>query len=331
MGKGVTEEIQNMLQTLFSPSQSDHLDLPGLHKALMGLSDRNFDEALDLTGRFAIDAVDASRRTALSWAAERGNEYELSRLLMCGADPNIPDLNCMTPLHWGASAGEARCVQALLLAKADIEARHSLGFTPLSFAGRSGSAETVGILLTAEDNGILTQSFATWYHRPRALQVLWDERTGLFNYGPPYGAIRHIPSQNRYDLMAILTDTSDLKAIAKGEEHKIPYNLGEWADMDSVKVLLLHLKRAGRNFEADDIGNLLQYASICRIRHQTEEETAQLDRYTKAWYHAVEALVTRYLELDGIGHNGSNHEVRVGEPNDTDSEDTWEEVHEWLP
>lgn len=331
LGKGVTREVQNMLQNHFSPSQSDHLDLPDLHKALMGLSDRNFDEALDLTSRFAIDAVDASRRTALSWAAERGNEYELSRLLMCGADPNIPDLNGMTPLHWGASVGEAQCVQALLLAKADIEARHRLGSTPLSLAGQSGSAETVKTLVTVEDNGLLAQSFVTWYDGPWMLQVLLDSRTGLMNSGPRHGAIRRIPSQNRYDLMAILINSSDLEAIAKWEEYYILYDVVDWADMDSVKVLLRHLKRPGR-FDADDIHNSFRYPRICPVRYQTEEEVAaQLDGYKNAWYDAVKALVTRYLEVIGIGHNGRNHEVRVGEYNDTDSEDIWEEAQEKLP
>lgn len=176
-----------MLQTLFKPSRLDDLDLPDLHKALMGLSGRSFDEAVDLTGRSSINAVDASRRTALSWAAERGNKYEISRLLMCGADPNIADSNGMTPLHWGASAGEAQCVQALLLAKADIEAQDKNSITPLFHAAIPGSypgrRETINLLLangacvlSNYSNDISPPKILMWIPASRAFQFLFDRR-----------------------------------------------------------------------------------------------------------------------------------------------------------
>lgn len=183
-----------MLQTLFSPSHSDDLDLPDLHKALMGLSGRSFDEAVDLTGRSAINAVDASRRTALSWAAERGNKYEVSRLLMCGADPNLADSNGKTPLHWGASAGEAQCVQVLLLAKADIEAEDKNRFTALFHAATGGSddkstpgrTETTDLLLAngasvsaLYSNDMSASDIVTWSIAPGAFQFLLDHQVQL--------------------------------------------------------------------------------------------------------------------------------------------------------
>jgi len=211
LGKGVTGEVQTRLETLFSPSHSDELDLPDLHKALMGLSGCTLDAAVNLTGRSAIDAVDASRRTALSWAAQRGDDYTLSRLLMCGADPNIAEVNGKTPLHWGAAVGKVQCVQNLLLAKADIEARHRSGFTPLCFAARPGSVETLNVLLADGADGISAQNFAIWYNRPKALQVLLDHKTGLKSFTLPHGAVRHVLSQNSYDLLAILFQHSTSK------------------------------------------------------------------------------------------------------------------------
>jgi len=261
-----------MLQNLFRPSHLDDLDLPDLHKALMGLSGRTFDEAVDLTGRSAINAVDASRRTALSWAAQRGDEYETSRLLMCGADPNIADSNGMTPLHWGASAGEAQCVQVLLLAKADIKAQDRKGFTALYHAATAGSdyapvpggAETIYILLASgadvpglDINGISAFDVATWSIALKAFQFLLDHHieleTALQEYR--WGSRRAL-KDDRYNILPRST-MFPWQSLRRGF-HAVNYR-PYWADILSVGMLLSQSKSLPTSLSVVDIDSLLRY------------------------------------------------------------------------
>ncbi len=50
----------------------------------------------------SINAVDADGRTALSWAATRGDIEVVVLLLRYGADPNVPSHCGQCPLHWAA-------------------------------------------------------------------------------------------------------------------------------------------------------------------------------------------------------------------------------------
>lgn len=333
MGKGVTGEIQRRLETLFSPSHSDELDLPDLHKALMGLSGRTLDAAVDLTGRSAIDAVDASGRTALSWAAQRGDDSALSRLLMCGADPNIADLNGKTPLHWGASAGKVQCVQNLLLAKADIEARHRSGFTPLCFAVRSGSVETLEILLADRADSLSALNVAIWYNRSKAHPVLLDQMTGLEISRLPASAVRHALSRKNYNLLAILFQHSDLEAMTKQDGLDILYDVVNWADTKSVLVLLTHLKTLGKDFSADDVDNLRRYAQWRRDHNRLwpEVKVAQPNEDPDTWYNTFEALVSRNRKTEYTSGECEIQKPQGDESYDTDAEDTWEDAQERLP
>lgn len=66
-----------------------------------------------------INEQDAMGRTALLWAAARGEHQTVYTLLRLEADPNIMDCRYSGPLSYAASQNHTACVQTLLAAGAD--------------------------------------------------------------------------------------------------------------------------------------------------------------------------------------------------------------------
>lgn len=89
---------------------------PVLHKIVLGLVGANLRTQLQAS-TLSIDDVDADGRTALSWAAGKGDLEAVRTLLEFGANPNIRSRRSQTALSWAAqSPSEHRCeiVKALL-------------------------------------------------------------------------------------------------------------------------------------------------------------------------------------------------------------------------
>jgi len=117
-------------------SDEEYLDsrqFPPFHKIILGLSGANLAQQLDLTAD-RIDARDADGRTALSWAAARGDNDAVSQLLRAKADPNIAGHDRRTPLHWAAQSGNSQTLEILLRYNANISLRDQWKRTPLQYA-----------------------------------------------------------------------------------------------------------------------------------------------------------------------------------------------------
>ena len=72
----------------------EHLEsraFPPLHKIILGLSSLDLQMQLEFSST-GIDEKDADGRTALSWAATRGDLRSVSLLLQFRADPNVASL-----------------------------------------------------------------------------------------------------------------------------------------------------------------------------------------------------------------------------------------------
>ncbi|KAL8804129.1 MAG: hypothetical protein Q9182_002762 [Xanthomendoza sp. 2 TL-2023] len=118
-----------------------------LHKIVLHLIPRTIESELDYTTR-DLNAVDSSGRTALAWAAARGDELALKTLIDYGADINLPDGQGNTPLH---HAKTIECIDKLLDAGADVSARNTFGQTPLHMVCRgTGSLPVLKRLMTAK-------------------------------------------------------------------------------------------------------------------------------------------------------------------------------------
>ena len=92
-----------------------------LHKIVLGLSERNLREELELSTAF-LNQGDAQQRTPLCWAAIRNNTTAVEILLSYNADPDLVDENNRSPLSytWGGTV-----CKLLLNAGADVNIRDS--------------------------------------------------------------------------------------------------------------------------------------------------------------------------------------------------------------
>ena len=115
----------------------EEMEFTRLHKAYHGISAESFEEQLALTPRCQIDEVDAGGQTLLFWAACKGDQETLNKLLSCGANPNIYDNFHQTPLHRSVWSYQPSTTSTLLAAKADVHAKDRKKLTPLHIAAHS--------------------------------------------------------------------------------------------------------------------------------------------------------------------------------------------------
>lgn len=94
-----------------------------------------------------IAAADRAGRTALHFAASRGDVGTMTFLLSRGADKETVSRIGETPLHWAASAGHCATVQTLLDHGANIEAVNNDIETPLHLAALQGQTTAIHLLL----------------------------------------------------------------------------------------------------------------------------------------------------------------------------------------
>ncbi|KAL6720093.1 hypothetical protein ACLMJK_002014 [Lecanora helva] len=88
-----------------------------IHKIVLQLSMRDLETEI-LRDTTAVDARDAMGRTALEWAAARGDDRAVITLLSFGAQPDSMDKKLNTPLTLASNQGHTLCVRLLLEAGA---------------------------------------------------------------------------------------------------------------------------------------------------------------------------------------------------------------------
>ncbi|KAI8942710.1 hypothetical protein NX059_000758 [Plenodomus lindquistii] len=149
--------------------RSDYLDMQSFtlpHLIILGKRDLDLEMVLKYV-HIDIDEPDVNGRTALLWAAWRGNLAQVDLLLRHGADADKVDAQSWTPLAKACKAGHVDVARRLLKAKASPTIASSRGYQPIHHA--SGNAENgarIVQLLVAEgaDPNARTRSFATPLH-----------------------------------------------------------------------------------------------------------------------------------------------------------------------
>jgi len=107
--------------------------LSELHQIVVGLSEKDLKAELpnlkDIIDEQAFDG-----KTALSWAARRGDLEAVNLLLSHGADPTIYDLRGNGPLHSAACSTNWRCIPALLEHGASARQNNSRNESPVNYS-----------------------------------------------------------------------------------------------------------------------------------------------------------------------------------------------------
>jgi ankyrin repeat protein len=111
--------------------QIDLFGFSHLHFAVLGLDGTMFDTALSSASRLSVNGKDAMGRTALFWAALRGDITIVKKLLLKGADPDISDNRGSTPLHCAVTESPGQIIETLICAGADVNMTDCLGRTVL--------------------------------------------------------------------------------------------------------------------------------------------------------------------------------------------------------
>ena len=125
-----------------SGSTVDDLELKLLLKTVLGLNKLDLAALLQSLPRSELDDSDAQGRTALYWAAMRGDVLAVSLLLSHGADANKGNLAGSRPLDAAIISKQEACVWVLLNSEPAIEVNYveSGNWTVLHECCRHGTA-----------------------------------------------------------------------------------------------------------------------------------------------------------------------------------------------
>jgi ankyrin repeat protein len=142
--RGDTAGVKRLLAQGADPNARNFLKMTPLMTGAM-LGDPEMERSL-LTAGAELDAT-SLYGTALTFAAENGNEPVLRYLLHRGAGVNAERPDSITVLMLAARADLPAVVRELLARKAPIDARDNNGGTALLYAARAGSLAAARVLL----------------------------------------------------------------------------------------------------------------------------------------------------------------------------------------
>jgi ankyrin repeat protein len=129
-GADVTRAFRHLF---LPPAVLAQKKLSELHQIVVGLSEKDLKAELTVL-KDIIDEQAFDGKTALSWAARRGDLEAVNLLLSHGADPNIYDLRGNGPLHSAACSTNWRCIPALLEHGANARQNNSRNESPVNYA-----------------------------------------------------------------------------------------------------------------------------------------------------------------------------------------------------
>ena len=309
--------------------------------------------ALSGTSRSAIDEVDATGRTMLSWASQKGDNTTVVELLDCGADPNRTDSSGASCLHYAVLGDSGSCVRLLLASKAESEVKDQDGWTPLAHAAMriSGVFEVLlefgADMETQERNGWRPVHLVPRFNRHQNVRHLMRAGADMFartSYGD--NVLDCAIYYNAYSTLRVLLETSARPTIKVPSDVDLNVAAG-YADQETLEILHsaiirgFHLRgRMGDEMSTDK----LRVAEWRRDYNQYWSERAlrPLDADPFAWFHSFELLLQainggqsrisednderqsqpRYDEEEGGSDTASDGE--------TEDEESWEDRHPQL-
>lgn len=229
----------------------DHLEsrsFPPLHKIVLGLSPVTLKNQLELSTA-GIDDRDADGRTALSWAATRGDLDAVSLLLRYGANPNVASQRGQTPLHWASQNPTADCwrvLELLIEAGSKVNAVDYWKRTALIYAScNQDDPQVLEVLLRGgadinfqDCHRRTSMGYAAKMGKFRGLDFLLshgaDETlTDAWGFPPIFEAVQH----NHHSSLAALIRHRPLSLVKDVNESSIFHIVASYGDEKSMSAL----------------------------------------------------------------------------------------------
>lgn len=270
-----------------------------------------------------INEQDNEGRTALSWAAQRGDVDRLNILLANGADPNIPSQTKVTPLHSAALALSPSCITPLIRANASINAIDRRGHTPLFEAIRN--TDDLQYIQPLIASGADVNASTVYQYTPLMFAAC-QNRTISAGYLLDNGAAINVKGQlgrtalhfaieyNAHDVLRLLLERgADCAQQAEESGPTIAHFAARHADLETLKILTegLRVECTVDDLEAEDQeGMVLEELVNQRVSGGTLEGFAE----------AFQNLLDRLVPLDG---------TEAGErEREEDQDEVWEDATE---
>lgn len=128
-----------------------------LQKACTSVLNESVERVLAATPRSTMDVGDVTGRSALSWAAQRGDRRTIRTLISYGADPNKADVERGTPFIWSVIGGHVHIIKLLLAIGANVDAKGDFGRISLSLSAQQDSCLNITKLLVNYGADVETQ------------------------------------------------------------------------------------------------------------------------------------------------------------------------------
>ena len=273
----------------------DELELPGLHKAYLGLTG-NFECLTRSASRDSLNDKGLNGRTLLSWAAERGDHQNMARLIMLGADPHQADEFGMTPLHFAASFSRLQCVRLLLhQANANPNASTNDGYTPLHYPV---GPRTMKVLL---ENGADPSAKNMYGETPLQYYIRRGRPAACIEAALAVGSssglneIRSAIVWNNNKALKLLTAQKNVWGASWAGSSAVLLDAVEWGSLATLEILATYWP-TGLAFD-NDADKLCQANELAILRRDFSHQWAQShlvapDKNPNAFYQAWQHLIT---------------------------------------
>ena len=295
-----------------------------------------------MTPRSAINNVDATGCTTLSWAVQCCDRDCAEQLLLRGSDPGIVDLSGRNPLHYAVSSGDIAITQLLVAANADVNSREMNGVSVLHMAANLEEGTPIidlllshGASLDSGDNeGFRALHRAVHNKNLGNLQLLLDRGANI-NAANKFGTTILMSGilANAHEALRLLLRHETLDYNAKNSNGRNVLDVAViHGDLETLHILRSSGKMKNINLQDSQALHL-----AVRRRDHSEAYSVctcsrPLDKDPLLWYSAFEALWNSILEAqqrDLAGDPECDDRVIGGEVTDDEEDaEVWEDARE---
>ncbi|KAI1153406.1 ankyrin repeat-containing domain protein [Nemania diffusa] len=248
--QGVSKAVEDALMSLSGGSDwADEQEFTTLHRIVTGLSSKDLETELQ-EHLEDIDKQDGLGRSAISWAAARGNEEHVALLLSYGANPNILDVQLSGPVTYSADRSHSVCTRLLLDAHARTDPSLPPGVkigTPLNCAARNADDPAVIELLLqygADPNATGVDLRTPLIHAARKNKA--DFAYIMLEYGANINAVASDGQtplttaivNNSYDVLEMLLERwAEYSACPRLSGPNLLRVVAQYADLRTIDIL----------------------------------------------------------------------------------------------